>query len=72
MSKHINFKFLREVRVHEFKIIYSGHITFVYVGKEGTHQYMQCEVSMNVDMGRIANQRKYQNGRHLKTVRITK
>ena len=30
----------------------------VYEGKEVIHKYMQCEVSMTVCMGRIANQRK--------------
>ena len=44
-----------------------SQVTFVYVGKEGIHQYMQYEVFMAVYMGRIANQRKYQNGCHLKT-----
>ena len=36
------------------KIVYSGIIPFVYVGKEDIHKYMQYEVSV----GRVANQRK--------------
>ena len=30
----------------------------MYTGKEEIHKYMQYEVSMAVDMGRLANQRK--------------
>ena len=37
---------------------YSGIISFVYVGTEKIHAYMQYEVFMSVHMGRIANQRK--------------
>ena len=42
---------------HKFqKISYSGIIPFVCEGKEEIHKYMQCKISMNVCMGRIANQ----------------
>ena len=39
------------------------HYSFVQVGEE----YVQYEVTMTVFLGRIANQKKYQNGSHLKT-----
>ena len=40
------------------KKYYSNIIPFMYVGFEEIHKYMQYEVSMNVCMGRTANQRK--------------
>ena len=50
---------MSRVYAHKFqKIGYSGIIPFVYVGKEEIHKYMQYEVSIDVYMGRIKNQRK--------------
>ena len=49
---------------HKFqKKGYSGIIPSVYVGKEEIHKNMQYEVSMIV----FRQERKYQNGCHLKT-----
>ena len=45
----------------------SGIIPFVYEGKEEIHKYTQYQVSMTACVGRTTNQRKYQNGCHLKT-----
>ena len=66
LSKHMKFKWLREVKSMDFKKMlinfrnkgYSDIIPFVYEGKKEIHQYMQYEVSMTDCMGRIANQRK--------------
>ena len=45
------------VYAHKFqKIGHSGIISFVYLGKEKMHNYIQYKVSMTVYMGRIANQ----------------
>ena len=40
------------------KIIYSGIIPFVYVGKKEILKFMRYKVSMTTFMARIANQRK--------------
>ena len=45
------------LNTHKFqKICYSGTIPFVFVAKEEIHKYMWYEVSVTVNMGRIANQ----------------
>ena len=66
ISKHMKFKWLREVnsqcilrKKSKFqKKGYNGIIPFVYEGKEEIHKYMQNEVSMTVCLGWITNQRK--------------
>ena len=56
MSKHMKFKYLREVEYMNFqKIGYTDITPFVYVSKEEINKYMQYEISMTVCMGRITN-----------------